>query len=393
MFLSRGGVNVVYEARRRGSGVELNQHVKPLSNGARSLLDQLLKSGGASQAALTAQSDLSQPQVARLVRTFHDEGMVRISERAAQGRGNPSVHVTLNPDFAYGLGVSMEGDALSTTLIDFSGRVRATLTTAMTSMAPSKVVEQLRAMKAQVVMQARIDPARIVGAGVGFSGFFVGDPPRFNPQDRLREWATVDVAEALREPLGLSVLCENDSTAAAIAESLLGVGRSCPTFAYCHLTNGIGGGVIVDGKPIRGHAGNAGDFGGVLWFLDQGYPNLELLRDLVNGAGATYATVEDMLGRIDLRTAGVEQWLETARQPIGSLTFLLGHMLAPERVIIGGKLPRSIAQALADSVRMPRSPVRNASPFPLPSVAVSQVEGDPVAIGAAIMPLAENFFV
>lgn len=366
---------------------------KALSNGARSLLDRLLKNGGASQAALTADADLSQPQVARLLHGFHDDGMVRFSNRIAQGRGNPSVQVTLNPDFAYGLGVAMLGDSVSLTLLDFAGRARATRSTAMPSMAPRRVIQEISKLRRRVIDDAAVDPSRIVGAGVGFSGFYAGTPPRFSPPDKLDAWFGLDVASQLAAPLGVAVVCDNDGITAAIAESLLGIGRTCKNFAYLHFANGFGGGLIVEGKAVRGHLGNAGEFGGVLWLLDDGYPNLDSLRDVVVAHGTTYATVEDMVHGIDVATPGVAEWLRRAQSPIGKLAFILGYSLAPEKVVIGGRLPKDIAQALARSITMPQVPHRNDMPFPLPQIVATELDGDAVAIGAALMPLQQQFFL
>lgn len=366
---------------------------RPIGAGARSLLDQLLKRGGISQAALTAQSELSQPQVARLIKTFHANGMVNLAERVANGRGNPSVQVELNPDFAYGLGVGMVGDAVSVALLDFSGKVRATVGRSMQSMSPPKVVAALAELREEVVSKAQVPFSRIVGAGVGFSGFFVGAPARFNPPDKLTDWVDVDVSSTLAKPLQLEVVCDNDGTASAIAESLLGIGRNCSNFAYLHLANGVGGGLIADGKALRGYLGNAGEFGGVMLLIGDIIPNLDSLRDIVAEHGRPYATVEDMIHEIDASTPGVGLWLKMAREPIGKLASLLGLAVACEKVVIGGRLPHDIAVTLARSTMLPQTPVRNGMPFPLPRIVASELEGDPVAIGAAIMPLQQRFFL
>lgn len=356
------------------------------------MLDLLLKRGGARQAAMPALLDLSQPSVARLVGSFQADGLVHIAGRAPEGRGNPSAQISLNSDYAYSLGIGLVGDAITMALLDLTGQVRAARAEAMPSMSPALVIPRLVALKAELIRAAGIDASRIIGAGVGFSGFFVGDQPRFNPPTQLRDWAGIDLADALSGPLGLSVICENDGTAAAIAESLLGIGRRCSNFAYCHLTNGFGGGIIVDGRPLRGALGNAGDFGGILWFLDDGYPSLDRLLHRVTTAGGDDSTVEDMVRRIGPDTPGVAEWISESERPISKLAFLLGHILAPEKIVIGGRLPHAVAAALATAVTMPTTPSRNGMPFPLPEIVASELDGDAAAIGAAAMPLQQIFF-
>ena len=366
--------------------------IKPISKGGRAMLDLLLKRGPLSQASFATLLELSQPSVARLVSGFESEGIVRLGARRATGPGHPSVTLTLNPDYAYSLGVTLEGDALSMAILDLSGTVRALRTVAMPDMSRRSVLERLVSLKTDLIREADITERRVVGSGVGFAGFFVVNPLNFNPADLLADWTGADVAATLAPVLGTSVACDNSATTAAIAESLLGVGRTCANFAYCHLNNGFGGGLVFDGRVMRGANGNAGDFGGVWWLLNQGYPNLERLRFHASKHGTRFETVEEMSHGLNPETPGVDDWILEAQQPFAMLAFLLGHMVAPEKVVIGGRLPGWLASRLAEKIVLPASPPRNAMPFPLPRIVAREVEADASAIGAAAMPLQQFFF-
>jgi predicted NBD/HSP70 family sugar kinase len=366
--------------------------VRPITPAGRAILGALLRSGSLSQAELPARIEIAQPSAARLVGILRGDGLVALSSRKATGRGNPSVSLSLDPNGAYAFGIGLVGDAVLLVLLDLAGHVRATRHVAMPDMTRAKVIEVLKGLVADVLAATGIDEGRLIGAGVGFSGFFVGDPPRFNPPAPLADWADTDVAATLSDPLGMPVVCDNDGTTAAIAEAMLGVGRRSANFAYFHLTNGFGGGLIVGGRPLRGAEGNAADFGGAWWLLDQGYPSLERLRTLTRNAGSAFETVERMIRSIDLETPGVSEWMAEAERPFAMLASLLGHIVAPEHIVIGGRLPASLAKALATRLRLPQTPSRNDQPFPLPSIVASEVEGDATAIGAAAMALQSVFF-
>jgi predicted NBD/HSP70 family sugar kinase len=368
--------------------------IPAVSAGGRTILDHLLRTGGTSQASLSQTLDLSQPSVARLIGTFHAAGMVVLGERSPGVRGNPSVHVTLAPDYAYALGVTLVGDAVGLTILDFAGKVRAARTLGLSDMAPAVVVDALRALKRDLVAEAAIDPSRIVGAGAGVSGFLMpGAPPRFNPPWQLAEWAQVDVAGTLGAAVEAPLISENDATAATVAEGLVGVGRHCANFAFCHLTNGFGGGLVSDGRMVLGLLRNAGDFGGALWLLGGTYPSLDTLHAYLREAGERDESVEAMVRRVQPDTPGVARWVEDAGCSIGKLAFLLGHMVASEKVVIGGRLPPPLAEALARATVLPATPTRNDMPFPLPEVVPSEVRGDAVGIGAAMLPLRALFFL
>lgn len=57
------------------------------------------------------------------------------------------------------------------------------------------------------------------------------------------------------------VYCENDANCAALAEHEWGAGRGIENFVMITLGTGIGGGVIADGKLVRGRSGFAGEPG------------------------------------------------------------------------------------------------------------------------------------
>ena len=66
---------------------------------------------------------------------------------------------------------------------------------------------------------------------------------------------------ALAEATGLEVFCENDGTAAAVAELFQGQDRTLDDFLYVFIGAALGGGVVLGGDYHRGANANAGDLG------------------------------------------------------------------------------------------------------------------------------------
>lgn len=77
----------------------------------------------------------------------------------------------------------------------------------------------------------------------------------------LPELGGTPLARSLEEKLGFPVTLENDATAAAIGEYWLGASRDYGCSICVTLGTGVGGGIIVDGKPLRGPDGTAGEIG------------------------------------------------------------------------------------------------------------------------------------
>lgn len=66
---------------------------------------------------------------------------------------------------------------------------------------------------------------------------------------------------ALENELGFRAVIENDANSAAIGEAWLGASRDVRNSIMVTLGTGVGGGIIIDGRPLRGVDGTAGEIG------------------------------------------------------------------------------------------------------------------------------------
>lgn len=100
----------------------------------------------------------------------------------------------------------------------------------------------------------------LAAVGVAAAGFVdaAGEHVVFAPH---LPWRGHPVRARLAELLGAPVHLENDATAAAYAEATLGAARGLDPAVVVTLGTGIGGGVVVGGRVLRGASGMAGEFG------------------------------------------------------------------------------------------------------------------------------------
>ena len=78
----------------------------------------------------------------------------------------------------------------------------------------------------------------------------------------------VHFRDRMKQRFGLPVAIDNDGNAAAIAEWKLGAGRGASHIVALTLGTGIGGGLILDGRPYRGSMGSGAELGHIV--LDYG---------------------------------------------------------------------------------------------------------------------------
>ena len=129
---------------------------------------------------------------------------------------------------------------------------------------PAVTVPRLFELGRRALAAAGLAPGELAAVGIGCGGPLdlatgtVCGPPG------LPGWDDVALVDAAEAAFGRPVVLENDATAAGLAEHHWGAGRGVRRLAYLTVSTGIGGGLVLDGRPYRGAAGNGGEPGHVV---------------------------------------------------------------------------------------------------------------------------------
>ena len=363
-----------------------------LTRSQRRILGLVFRRGAVTQADLVEDMDLTQQSVSRIISALLDGGLLTHGERISSGRrGYPSATVCIAPGFTHSFGVSIMTDAVSLALVDFSGAVLHEKKQGFEAMSMSRVGYWIRSAIEATAATRLPEGATIAGVGVGIPGSFTGKRAMFNTPHMLEDWANVDVEAVLAEKLELPVWSENDGNVAALGESMIGVGRWAPSFAYLYLSSGVGGGVILDGKLWRGRHGNAGEFAGGLPPNIYPFPNLELLRHLLTQEGRIFATVNDMLEHFDPDWPAIDVWINRVRDSLSIIVSNATAILDLDAIVFGGRMPKTLAQKIIPHIEF-YDQKRRAMARPTAQLVPAEARGDAAAIGAALLPLKAQFF-
>ena len=357
-----------------------------------SILGHVLRNRGTIQPEIARQCGLSQQTVSRLVIELVDRGALSLGERKASGRrGQPSLSITIDPHYAYSLGVALMTDAMSVLLMDFAGNVVDYDYVAMPAMTRRAVFERLGEVRDRFLERTPRARERLTGVGIGISGYCLDGKSRFNPPRSLDDWAMVPIDDLFSDALGLPAWVENDANVAAIGESFLGAGRDHADFVYVFMAAGLGGGVVIDHRLMRGKHGNGGELGLILpWRLFQ-LPTLETLLQSIRKAGVEVDGIAQMLSKFDPDWPGVAEWIEQSRDPLSLIASSIAALLDPDVIVLGGRIPRVLAEKIIPAIEL-FDDARRQEPRPLPRVMLSQTKVDACAIGAAMLPLEQRFY-
>ena len=356
------------------------------------VLGHVVRNRGVTQPDIVGATGLSQQTVSRLVNDLIARGALRVGSRRSSGRrGQPRIELEIAPDHAYSIGVALMTDAMSVLLMDFSGNVVDYTYVEMPVMSRSAVFSRLDDVVSRMVQPLPNVRDRLFGVGIGISGYNLDGRSRYNPPRALDDWAMVEIDRLFSEALGLPAWVENDGNAAAIGESLLGAGRDYANFVYMFIAAGIGGGVISQHRLLRGVHGNGGEIGLILPRNVYQLPTLETLLQSIRKQGVAVDGISDMLARFNPDWPGVDEWIERSRDPLSLISSSIAALLDPEAIVLGGRLPSSLAQKIIPAIEL-FDDARRQEPRPLPKIILSQTRVDACAIGSAMLPLEQRFF-
>lgn len=363
-----------------------------LSKSERRVLGLVFRHGTTVQGVLAEEMELTQQSVSRLIGGLVDQGLLSQGERMSVGkRGYPSTAIQLAADFTFSAGVAIMADAVALALVDFAGGAKAERRASLDAMTVEAVLSWVEATLDEMLGACGADRSALAGLGISVAGSFVGEGPGFNTPPYLDQWANLDVAALFAKRFGRPAWAENDGNAAALAESINGVGRWASSFAYLYLSAGVGGGLVLDGELWRGRLGNAGEFAGGLPPNIYPFPNLELLRQLTARDGQTFDTVQAMIDNYDPRWPAIDDWIARVRDSVSIIASNATAILDLEAIVIGGLAPRDLAERLIPRVEL-FDQKRRAQLRPTAKLTPAEVEGNAAAIGAAMLPLRAMFF-
>lgn len=198
----------------------------------------------------------------------------------------------------------------------------------------------------------------IKGFGFAIPAIIQFDEGKIFSSPNLPELNGFDLSAELADRLGLKVTLENDATAAAIGEHWLGASRGFDSSICVTLGTGVGGGIILNGQPLRGLDGTAGEIGhicveplgvscgcGSFGCLEQ-YSSASAITRMADelksefpDSGLTKVDSFDALTVYELGIAGDRLCMEVFRRAgvyLGIALSGLINVLNPEVIVIGG---------------------------------------------------------
>ncbi|MFF7237363.1 ROK family protein [Streptomyces collinus] len=263
-----GGVN-----RTRSGGPVGANLVAVRSHNAALVLDLLRTAGipGISRLELAERTGLTPQAVSKITARLRDEGFAAEAGRRASTGGKPRTVLRLVPEAGHAVGVHLDRDELRAVLVDLDGTVVGQRRGPLDLGAGAEAVLGVLAgaveeLVAEVLGSDGLSTAgSLLGVGVALPGPLDHARGVLHRVTGFPEWEGFALRDALTGRLGVPVVVDKDTNAAALGLSVAGEGGS---FAYLHLGTGLGAGLVIGGHVHRGARTGAGEFGHQVLQLD-----------------------------------------------------------------------------------------------------------------------------
>jgi glucokinase len=164
-------------------------------------------------------------------------------------------------------GIDLGGTKIQAAVVDDEHSVLGSARRATpTEGGPSDVAAEMETALRDAAKAAEVEPKALAGVGVGSPGTI--DAGNVRCACNLPDWeGSFPLASTLEDGLGCKVVVGNDVQVATDAEFKLGAGRLYSSLLGVFWGTGVGGGLILDGKPWTGRGG-AGEIGHVVVEID-----------------------------------------------------------------------------------------------------------------------------
>ena len=181
-------------------------------------------------------------------------------------RGRRPVLLQTNPDLGHVAGIEIDRDRITAAVTDITGNLLGRGSIAASASNPvRKTLRDCRTAIRIALQDAGLCHGQLAGIGVGHTGMLDVENGLCLDWEGKSHWRSVDLRGALREILEMDVTLDDRARAVALAQHLLcAENRRHRSAIYVQIGTGIGAGVFVNGRMLRGATLTGGEIGHIV---------------------------------------------------------------------------------------------------------------------------------
>ncbi|MBQ8537182.1 MAG: ROK family protein [Clostridia bacterium] len=159
----------------------------------------------------------------------------------------------------YSIGIDLGGTNIAVGVVDAGGQITAQASTPTLAGRPfEELIADMAACSLAAVQKAGITLDEVEHIGVGIPGVAKDGVVIFCTN---LGWTNEPLSQELRKHIDKPVYIDNDATVAGLAESVAGISKDTHSSVFITLGTGVGGGIVINGKPWSGFHGVGSEIG------------------------------------------------------------------------------------------------------------------------------------
>lgn len=363
------------------------------------ILSFLRASGPSTQADIARATGLSRATVNQIVQALRDQGGVEY-----QWKNGREALVTLASNRGSVASIIVRASSVHAILFDFSAQERFDLHTpdegefAGMQTTPAMVLE----LANRLVALGKERGSPLAGVAIGMEGPIERPTGAIAPWawQRLPNWRDVNLHQYFTRHLRLPIVVDNDANLAALAEWTWGAGRGCNDFLHITSSQGIGGGIIINGRVYHGGNGLAGEIGhmviensGELCFCGSrgcltSFATENAILKALGTNGKPKSSLIEVIDSAKQGDAACQRVLSEAGLHLGKALATVVRVLGPSVIAIGGTLGRA-GDIVLDGLRSSAEVINLRAIGEAPEFMVATIIGHATELGGLAAILSE----
>ncbi len=159
------------------------------------------------------------------------------------------------------IGIDLGGTNIAVGVVSEAGSILSETSAKTLAERPyQEVIRDMAACVMKAVTKAGLTEADIASIGIGIPGVAQGDSGVVFNCTNLG-WINVPLRAEMQKYINKPVFLDNDANVAALAESYFGVSAGYKSSVMITLGTGVGGGIVINGRPWAGAHGRGGEIG------------------------------------------------------------------------------------------------------------------------------------
>ncbi len=260
------------------------------------------------------------------------------------------------------VGIDLGGTFIKGAIIDEEGHivVKNEIPTEVEK-GPEDILKRIEVLVHSLARGASVALSDLAGVGIGIPGF-LDDATGMAVEVVNLGWKDVSVRDPLKERLGLPIYLENDANSAALGEAWVGAGRGRDSAICITLGTGVGGGIVLGARVLRGANVMAGEIGHMVMDPDGARCNCgrhgcletvssatgivrlakeRLARGETSSLNANQLTPADVFAAAAQGDIVATEVLSYAIDTLGRGLAIAAVLINPEVIVVGGGMSRA----------------------------------------------------